>query len=85
MSRPRSSYTLWIVGKVIRLLFAILVFSVPTILLWRMFVSQNLPRELRDISDNAVLSEAYEAFEKALYAMTNGKLVPEKKGTRLDA
>ena len=33
----------------------------------------------------AVLSEEYEAFEKALYAMTNGKLVPEKKGTRLDA
>ena len=33
----------------------------------------------------AVLSEEYEAFEKALYAMTNGRIVPEKKGTRLDA
>ena len=33
----------------------------------------------------AVLSEEYGAFEKALYAMTNGKIVPEKKGTRLDA
>ena len=32
----------------------------------------------------AVLSEEYEAFEKALHAMTNGKLVPAKKGTRLD-
>ena len=32
----------------------------------------------------AVLSEEYAAFEKALYAMTNGKTVPEKKGTRLD-
>ena len=32
----------------------------------------------------AVLSEEYEAFSKALYAMTNGKTVPEKKGTRLD-
>ena len=32
----------------------------------------------------AVLSEEYEAFEKAVYAMTNGKLLPEKKGTRLD-
>ena len=33
----------------------------------------------------AVLSEEYGAFEKALYAMTNGRIVPEKKGTRLDA
>ena len=33
----------------------------------------------------AVLSEEYGAFEKALYAMTNGKIAPEKKGTRLDA
>ena len=33
----------------------------------------------------AVLSEEYEAFEKALYAMTNGKIVPVKTGIRLDA
>ena len=33
----------------------------------------------------AVLSKEYGAFEKALYAMTNGKIAPEKKGTRLDA
>ena len=33
----------------------------------------------------AVLSEEYEAFEKALHAMTNGKTVPVKTGTRLDA
>ncbi len=32
----------------------------------------------------AVLSEEYGAFEKAVHAMTNGKLLPEKKGTRLD-
>ena len=32
----------------------------------------------------AVLSEEYEAFEKALYSMTNGKIVPVKTGTRLD-
>ena len=32
----------------------------------------------------AVLSEEYEAFEKALHAMTNGKIAPQKKGTRLD-
>ena len=32
----------------------------------------------------AVLSEEYGAFEKALWSMTNGKLIPVKKGTRLD-
>ena len=32
----------------------------------------------------AVLSEEYEAFSKAVYAMTNGKISPEKTGTRLD-
>ncbi len=32
----------------------------------------------------AVLSEEYEAFEKALYSMTNGKISPEKLGERFD-
>ena len=32
----------------------------------------------------AVLSEEYEAFEKAVYAMTNGRLVPQKTGERFD-
>jgi len=33
----------------------------------------------------AVLSTEYEAFEKALYSMSNGRILPEKTGTRLDA
>ncbi len=32
----------------------------------------------------AVLSEEYEAFEKAVYSMTNGKLSPQKTGERFD-
>ncbi len=32
----------------------------------------------------AVLSEEYEAFEKAVYSMTNGKLSPVKTGERFD-
>ncbi len=32
----------------------------------------------------AVLSEEYEAFEKSVYSMTNGKLVPKKTGERFD-
>ena len=32
----------------------------------------------------AVLSEEYEAFEKSVYSMTNGKLAPQKTGERYD-
>lgn len=32
----------------------------------------------------AVLTEEYEAFEKSIYSMTNGKLVPKKTGERFD-
>ena len=32
----------------------------------------------------AVLSEEYEAFEKSIYSMTNGKLTPHKTGERYD-
>ena len=32
----------------------------------------------------AVLSEEYEAFEKSVYSMTNGKLTPQKTGERYD-
>ena len=32
----------------------------------------------------AVLSEEYEAFEKSVYSMTNGKLTPHKTGERYD-
>ena len=32
----------------------------------------------------AVLTEEYEAFEKSVYSMTNGKLVPKKTGERFD-
>ncbi len=32
----------------------------------------------------AVLTDEYDAFQKALYSMTNGRLVPEKTGERYD-
>ena len=32
----------------------------------------------------AVLTEEYEAFEKSVYSMTNGNLVPKKTGERFD-
>ncbi len=60
MGRPRSSYTLWILGHVLRALFTLLIIGICGLLLWRIAFSQRAPRELRQLSSNAVLREAYE-------------------------
>lgn len=70
MSKPKSSYTLWIIGKILRFLCVIVIFSVPAVLLWRMFVSQNPPKELRELSDNTVISEAFAANGEELTVLT---------------
>lgn len=59
MGRPKSSYFLWILGHVLRSLFVLLVMGICTFLLWRMLFSGRAPRELRHISSNEVLREAY--------------------------
>lgn len=60
MGRPRSSYTLWILGHVLRGLFVLLIIFVCTLLIWRMAFSQRPPKELRLLGANTVLCEAYE-------------------------
>ena len=66
MSRPKSSYTLWILGILLRALFVLLIVAVCTLLVWRVFFSQRPPRAMRTLSDNAALSAAYEANGKNL-------------------
>ena len=66
MSRPRSSYTLWILGLLLRGLIMLLILALCTFLVWRVFFSQRPPRAMRTISDNAALSAAYEANGKTL-------------------
>ena len=61
MGRPRSSYTLWILGHVLRGLFGLLIFTVCAFLIWRMTLSSRPPRELRTLAPNDVLCAAYEA------------------------
>ena len=60
MGRPRSSYTLWILGHVLRGLFVLLVIFICSLLIWRMAFSQRPPKEMRLLEANAVLHEAYE-------------------------
>ena len=58
MGRPRS-YALWILGHVLRALFALLIAFVCLFLGWRVFFSKRPPKELREISVNETLASAY--------------------------
>ncbi len=63
MSRPKSSYTLWIMGHVLRGLFALLIFSVCAFLIWRVAFSQKPPKQMRSIGTNEVLRAALEEHD----------------------
>ncbi len=58
MGRPKSSYALWIAGHVLRLLFALLIFAVCGMMLWRVIFSQNPPDGFDEISANDRLCAA---------------------------
>ena len=58
MGKPKSSYTLWIAGHVLRFLFALLIFGVCGMMLWRVIFSQNPPDGFDEISANDQLCAA---------------------------
>ncbi len=58
MGKPKSSYTLWILGHLLRLLFALLIIGVCAVLLWRVAFSQNPPDGFDEITGNDVLRAA---------------------------
>ena len=58
MGKPKSSYTLWILGHILRLLFVLLLIGVITLMLWRVVFSQNPPDGFDEISGNDTLRAA---------------------------
>ena len=64
MGKPKSSYTLWILGHVVRLLFVLLLIAMITVLLWRVVFSQNPPDGFDEIAGNDTLRAALEANGK---------------------
>lgn len=64
MGKPKSSYTLWILGHVVRFLFVLLLIGMITVLLWRVVFSQDPPDGFDQISGNDVLREALHANGK---------------------
>lgn len=59
MGKPKS-YPLWILGHLLRFLFALLIIGICTVLLWRVLFSQNPPDGFDEITGNDTLRAALE-------------------------
>lgn len=71
MSRPpRASYTLHVIGKTAKALFALVIFAICAALLWRVFFSAKLPKQMKTVEPNATLRAAYDACGGELSAFT---------------
>lgn len=80
MGKPKSSYALWILGHLLRFLFALLIITVCTLIVWRVAFSQRTPKALREIADNDVLSAAYAANGGNLTVLEQPELVKYTQG-----
>ena len=74
MSRPRKSYTLWILGHVLRALCGLAIFAMCAFLVWRVAFSQKPPKDMRYLADNEILSAAYEANGGELTVLTQDQI-----------
>ena len=74
MSRPTNSYALWITGLLLRALFVLLIVGVCALTAWRVFFSRSIPKELRAISDNEILSAAYAANGGELHILEQAQV-----------
>ena len=59
MAKPRKSYRLWILGKVLYWLVGFAIFVMTAFLVWRVFFSGNVPGELEALQPNDALVTAY--------------------------
>lgn len=55
-----------IIGRVTKLLFSLFIFGVCGILIWRVFFSTVIPKEVDHLTPNDVLTQAYEANDGSL-------------------
>lgn len=59
MGAPRKSFHLWVLGLVLRTLCAVLLIAMIGLLLWRVYFSGILPREMKKLAPNDALKTAY--------------------------
>lgn len=70
MSKPRTSYKLWLAGHFLRFLFALLILAVCALLCWRVFISGNPPAKMKQLSPNEALAQAYKTHGEELTLFT---------------
>ena len=61
MGAPRKSFKLWVLGGVLRALFGFLILAMIAVLLWRVWFSGILPKEMKRLAVNDTLKAAYAA------------------------
>ena len=66
MGKPTKSFALWIAGYVLRGLFALLIFAVCALMVWRVFIAARGPTALSRLAPNGVLATAYRENGNAL-------------------
>ena len=59
MGAPRKSFKLWVLGGVLRALFGLLIFAMIAVLLWRVYFSGILPKDMKRLVPNDTLKAAY--------------------------
>ena len=70
MGKPRRSYSLWLAGHALHFLLMLLVTAVCSAMLWRVFISNLPPAEMKRLSPNAPLADAYLAHGEELTLYT---------------
>ncbi len=70
MAKPRKSYYLWIAGKLLYGLFGLAILLMVLFLLWRVYFSDNIPKEMKGLSPNATLAGAYAEKGEGLLLQT---------------
>ena len=73
MAKPRKSYRLWILGKVLYWLVGFAIFAMTAFLVWRVFFSGKIPKEVKGLAPNAVLAETYAARGEEMVLQTQGQ------------
>lgn len=59
MPKPRKRFALWITAHILKILACVLVFAVIFAILWRVFISNIPPKEMKQLQPTAQLAEAY--------------------------
>ena len=70
MAKPRKSFYLWIVGKALYWLLGFGIFLMTAFLLWRIYFSGLLPKEMKGLAVNDTLKAAYATYGDDLQLMT---------------